>query len=352
MSTAVCLRSPQGPQLQPSRVHSSPKIFADQRHTLFYGSTLAPAPAARPRRHLASVLATAAATPASSSPSVSPRRARLAQQLASVEETLRLLEEQAGQPLPSAQSALPALPAAQPRRRPTRPSLRRASSSSDSSSSSESEAEQPSVSRLARRLQVGAGRGGRRWPGLHDTMFEVVLPSSPAILCAAHTPHTKCSGRTGPLSSFVVQPLTISAHLQAELTARREAAAAAAAAGNIVPGPGAFAGLAAPPPPAAAVAAATTVRVCTGKKCSAGGAGAVLATMGSLPGVHAAAAPKCMGQCRRCVAVKMASGPGPEVLYTGVNASNAAGVVAMHQQQHGQAQQARVLGPSCALPAV
>lgn len=94
------------------------------------------------------------------------------------------------------------------------------------------------------------------------------------------------------------------------------------------------------------------MRVCTGKKCSAGGAGAVLATMGSLPGVHAAAAPKCMGQCRRCVAVKMASGPGPEVLYTGVNASNAAGVVAMHQQQHGQAQQARVLGPSCALPAV
>lgn len=78
------------------------------------------------------------------------------------------------------------------------------------------------------------------------------------------------------------------------------------------------------------------MRVCTGKKCTAGGAGAVLATLGSLPGVHAAAAPKCMGQCKRCVAVKMASGPGPEVLYTGVNASTAAGVLAMHQQQHGQ----------------
>lgn len=143
--------------------------------------------------------------------------------------------------------------------------------------------------------------------------------------------------------------------MQAELTARRDAAAAAAA-GNIVLGPGTLAGIAAAPPApsAAAAAPATSVRVCTGKKCTAGGAGAVLATLGSLPGVHAAAAPKCMGQCKRCVAVKMASGSGPEVLYTGVNASNAAGVLAMHQQQaqaqHGH--QLRAAGPSRALPAM
>ncbi|KAL4424191.1 hypothetical protein ABPG75_001492 [Micractinium tetrahymenae] len=298
MTSRACLCSPPAARA-PSRAAPATTrplpSFADQRHTLFYGGgsgTLAPAPAARGHRQLRpSAFASSAA---SSSPSVSPRRARLAQQLASVEETLRRLEERAGQPLPAAEAALPTLPAAQPRRRPARASMQRASSSSDSSSSSESEAEQPSVSRLARRLQ-------------------------------------------------------------AELTARRDAAAAAAAAGNIVPSPGAYAGLAAAAPPqhpaaAAAAAPATSVRVCTGKKCSAGGAGAVLATLGSLPGVHAAAAPKCMGQCKRCVAVKMASGPGPEVLYTGVNASNAAGVLAMHQQQHGQQAHARALGHSCALP--
>ncbi len=155
MSTPACLRSPQGVRPHWGQACCSSKTFADQRHTLFYGRTLAPAPAARTRRHLPSVSATTAATQTSSSPYVSPRRARMAEQLASVEETLRRLEEQAGQPLPAAQAALPSLPAAQPRRRHTRPSLRRASSSSDSSSSSsESEAEQPSVSRLARRLQV------------------------------------------------------------------------------------------------------------------------------------------------------------------------------------------------------
>lgn len=157
-----------------------PCSFADQRHILFYGACQ--------RRHLPSaaaraphpVAATADPSAASSSHSVTPRRARLAQQLASVEETLRRLEEQAGQPLPSAVAVLPSLPAA--RRRTTR-SMRRASSSSDSSSSSsESEDDQPSVSHLARRLQVCTGGEQPKAFGVQGSDTATAHPCSPGVL--------------------------------------------------------------------------------------------------------------------------------------------------------------------------
>ena len=98
---------------------------------------------------------------------------------------------------------------------------------------------------------------------------------------------------------------------------------------------------AAPPlqPPAAEAAAVgapgrTVVRVCTGKKCSQAGSAAVLAQLSGMPGVVAQPT-KCLKQCRRCVAVEMASGGGgrcaSDALYTGVNTANVAGVLAMHR---------------------
>ncbi|EFN52110.1 hypothetical protein CHLNCDRAFT_139415 [Chlorella variabilis] len=103
--------------------------------------------------------------------------------------------------------------------------------------------------------------------------------------------------------------------------------------------------LAAPrPSPAAATAAApadgtaTVVRVCQGKKCAAAGAAALLAHYGAMPGVVAQPS-KCLKQCRRCVAVEMASQAGPTcasaALYTGVSDANAAAVLALHRQQGG-----------------
>ena len=103
--------------------------------------------------------------------------------------------------------------------------------------------------------------------------------------------------------------------------------------------------LAAPrPSPAAATAAApadgtaTVVRVCQGKKCAAAGAAALLAHYGAMPGVVAQPS-KCLKQCRRCVAVEMASQAGPTcasaALYTGVSDAIAAAVLALHRQQGG-----------------
>lgn len=115
-----------------------------------------------------------------------------------------------------------------------------------------------------------------------------------------------------------------SRRLEEQLVMRRELAAAAAA-GNIMPAP-AFSTTAAP------TAAPTVARVCMGKKCSAGGAAGVLATLGSMPGVAAVPAPKCLGKCRLCVAVKMSSDHAGDVLYTGVTPANAAGVLATHRQ--------------------
>lgn len=107
---------------------------------------------------------------------------------------------------------------------------------------------------------------------------------------------------------------------------RMQLAGEAPAASNIVAAP-------LPQQPAAAPAAATTVvRVCTGKKCAAAGAAALLQQYARMPGVVASPT-KCLKQCRRCVAVEMAGGGCPGALYTGVNAANAAGVLAMHHQQ-------------------
>jgi hypothetical protein len=98
--------------------------------------------------------------------------------------------------------------------------------------------------------------------------------------------------------------------------------------------------LAAPLPSVAAAtavapaAATTVVRVCQGKKCAAAGSAALMAQYASLPGVVVQPT-KCLKQCRRCVAVEMASLAGPAcgsaTLYTGVSGANAAQVLAMHQ---------------------
>lgn len=139
--------------------------------------------------------------------------------------------------------------------------------------------------------------------------------------------------------------MSVAAQLRRRLAAQQELLRAAhqldphTVASNILAAPPTAA--AAPPlqPPAADVAAAgapgrTVVRVCTGKKCSQAGSAAVLAQLSGMPGVVAQPT-KCLKQCRRCVAVEMASGGGgrcaADALYTGVNAANAADVLAMHR---------------------
>ena len=143
---------------------------------------------------------------------------------------------------------------------------------------------------------------------------------------------------------------TVAAQLRRRLAAQQELLRAAhqldphPVASNILAAPPTAA--AAPPlqPPAADAAAAgmssrTVVRVCTGKKCSQAGSAAVLAQLSGMPGVVAQPT-KCLKQCRRCVAVEMASGSGgrcaADALYTGVNAANVAGVLAMHRSNTAQ----------------
>ena len=79
-------------------------------------------------------------------------------------------------------------------------------------------------------------------------------------------------------------------------------------------------------------------KVCTGKKCSQAGAAAVMQQLAVVPGVAAQPA-KCMGQCKRCVAVQFAgSGGADAALYSGVSPANASAVLAAYQQQQQRTQ--------------
>lgn len=121
-------------------------------------------------------------------------------------------------------------------------------------------------------------------------------------------------------------------HLMHQQLEQEQQPAAVTGSSNIVPAP---AGVGHSPAAAATTAAPTVVRVCTGKKCAANGSAAVLTQLASVPGVVAQPT-KCLKQCRHCVAAEMATagpGGGCAALYTGLNAANAAGVLAMHRQR-------------------
>jgi hypothetical protein len=81
----------------------------------------------------------------------------------------------------------------------------------------------------------------------------------------------------------------------------------------------------------APAAITTVVRVCQGKKCAAAGGAAVLAQYAAMPNVIAQPA-KCLKQCRRCIAVEMATGASAPALHTDVRPSTAAQVLAQHQR--------------------
>lgn len=261
------------PSQHPIRLRQQRAAFSDDGHLAFYGGTAAAAAAARPTRRRPTTPVVASASGTSS------RRARVLQQVADVEATLLRLE----QVQPLASSPLPQHFAST--RRARAPSSSSSSESSSESSESEGEGEHTVAAQLRRRLAA-----------------------QQELLRAAHQldPHTVASNiLAAPPTAAAAPPL-------------QPPAADAAAAG---------------------MSSRTVVRVCTGKKCSQAGSAAVLAQLSGMPGVVAQPT-KCLKQCRRCVAVEMASGSGgrcaADALYTGVNAANVAGVLAMHRSNTAQ----------------